>query len=174
MPMEVVIAPNQKLRVKTKPVKKITPALQTTFKEMVALTKTFVDPEGVGLASTQIGEDGQYFIAKMDDNTFKMFINPKIVKVSKKVKTYLEGCLSIPKYWGETHRFFWVDAVYTNLEGQEEKTRLKGFEAWVYQHEVDHLNGKLFVDKVLEDKTRLYKVVGKDRAGAEVFEEVPL
>lgn len=172
--MNVVQAPDQRLRAKTKAVKKITPELLHTIRQMVKVTKTFVDPEGVGLASTQVGLDGQFFVAKKEDLTFKAFFNPKITKYSKQTKIYTEGCLSIPNYWGEVTRHTWVDVVYTDEKGEVQKERLKGLMAHIYQHEVDHLHGKLFMDLVLEQKGRLYKVVGKDRAGADVFEEVPL
>ena len=51
---------------------------------------------------------------------------------------------------------------------------LTGMEAWIFQHEIDHLERKLFVDSVLEQKSRMFKVIGRDRAGAEVFEEIKL
>lgn len=172
--MQVVLAPDNRLRVKTKPIKKITPKLLQTFKEMVKLTKTFDDPEGVGLASTQIGEDGQYFVAIQDNGTFKTYINPKIIKYSQRKKVYFEGCLSIPSTWGETERSFWVDVSYQDQTFKQINERLTGLQAWIFQHEVDHLNGILFIDRVLEQKGKLYKVVGKDRTGADVFEEVTL
>ncbi len=88
--MHVVKAPDPKLRVQTKEVKVITPNIKKTIDEMVRLTKTFVDPEGVGLASTQVGLDGQFFVSKMDDESFKAFFNPRILKFSKKTKLMLE------------------------------------------------------------------------------------
>jgi len=172
--MHVVKAPDTKLRVQTKVVNQITPAIKNIIEQMVKLTKTFVDPEGVGLASTQVGLDGQFFVSKMEDETFKAFFNPRIIKLSKKTKLMLEGCLSIPNFWGEVNRHVWVDAEYTDIEGNKVRERMTGLMAHIYQHEVDHLGGKLFMDHILEQKTKLYKVVGKDRAGSEVFEEVSL
>jgi peptide deformylase len=172
--MQVVIAPDQRLRVKTKPVKKVTPHLLKTIKDMVKLTKTFVDPEGVGLAATQIGEDEQYFVVKRKDGSFQAVFNPKILSYSKKTKIYFEGCLSIPKYYGQTERHLAIRVSYLDENGQEVKTRLTGIQAWFFQHEFDHLQGKLFMDQVVERKARLFKVVGRDRAGAEIFEEVAI
>ena len=169
--MQVIIAPDQRLRVKTKPVKKITPQLIKTIREMIKLTKSFIDPEGVGLASTQIGEDGQYFVAKNIDGSFTAVYNPKILKYSKKNKVYFEGCLSIPDYYGEVKRPTFITVSYMDKDGEQIKTKLTGVAAWIFQHECDHLQGKLFMDKVLEQKARLFKVVGKDRSGAEIFEE---
>jgi peptide deformylase len=172
--MQVVKAPDPRLRVKTKPVKKITPAVLETIKQMVKLTKSFVDPEGVGLASTQVGLSEQYFVLKQKDETFAAFFNPKILSYSKKTKKFFEGCLSIPNYWGEVERPIAVTVSYTTEQGQEIKKKLTGIDAWIFQHEFDHLQGRLYMDLVLEQKSRIYKVVGKDRTGADVFEEVPL
>lgn len=172
--MQLVIAPDNKLRVKTKPVRKFTPRYHTIIKDMIKLTKTFLDPEGVGLASTQVGLNEKFFVAKMDDGSFKAFFNPVIIKSSKVTKVYTEGCLSIPNYWGEVKRHLWVDVQYQDLSGKVIKERLKGLEAHIYQHEVDHLTGKLFMDHILEQKSKLFKVVGKDKAGADVYEQVPL
>lgn len=172
--MQVVIAPDQRLRVKTKPVKKITLALKQTIKEMVKVTKSFVDPEGVGLASTQVGEDEQFFVAKMNGEKFTAYFNPKIVTYSKTKKKFFEGCLSIPDYYGEIERPTAVTVTYLNEAGKQVKERLTGSKAWFFQHEYDHLQGKLMIDHVLEQKARLFKAIGKDRAGSDVFEEVGL
>ena len=172
--MQVIIAPDQRLRIKTKLVKKITPNLLKTISDMVKLTKTFVDPEGVGLASTQIGENEQYFVMKKPDDTFEAVFNPKIISFGKKKKEYFEGCLSIPNYFGDVERFSRIKVAYLDKNGKEIEKTLTGVEAWIFQHEVDHLSGKIFMDHILEKKTRLYKVVGKDRAGAEIFQEVTL
>lgn len=172
--MKVLTVPNSLLRVKTKPIKKVTPQLLQTIKLMMETTKTFVDPEGVGLASTQVGLAEQFFVAKIDEQKFKAFFNPTIEKFSKSTKVYLEGCLSIPDYWGEVIRSAWVDVSYLDKKGQRIKERLRGVPAWIFQHECDHLQGKLFVDLLLEQKGKMYKVVGRDRAGSEIFEEVKI
>lgn len=172
--MKVVQAPDPKLRVKTKEVKKVTPALLQTIKEMIKVTKSFSDPEGVGLAATQIGENEQYFVTKCEDESFRAIFNPKILAYSKKTKQFFEGCLSIPNYYGEVVRPIGVTVFYMDEAGNTIKKKLTGLEAWIFQHEYDHLQGRLFMDLLLEQKGRLFKVIGKDRAGAEVFEEVPL
>lgn len=170
----IVQAPDPRLRVKTKPVKKITSHHHQIIKEMIKLTKTFVDPEGVGLASTQIGEMEQFFILRLADGQFKAYFNPQILKYSKRKREFFEGCLSIPNYWGEIKRPAAVTVSYWDLQGKVVKERLTELEAWFFQHEYDHLQGRLYMDKVLEQKGKLYKVVGKDRAGADVFERVAL
>jgi peptide deformylase len=172
--MEVVIAPNNKLRTQTKLVKKVTPELKRIINEMIELTKTYTDPQGVGLASTQVGRDEQLFVALQKDKSFKVFINPKIVSYSKRKKLMLEGCLSIPNFWGKIERPIAVTVTYMDINGKQIRERLTGLAAHIFQHEVDHLSGKLFMDIVMEQRAKLYKVVGKDKYGEDIWEAVPL
>lgn len=176
--MKVISAPNPALRVQTKPVKKINNALLNTLKEMVKTTKTFKDPEGVGLASTQIGLTESFFIAADDSDKknkkFIMVINPKIISSSPKMKSYFEGCLSVPGTWGEVNRHLSLKVSYMDEEGQNITKNLRGMLAWIFQHEIDHLNGILFSDRVLQQKGRFYKYTGKDRAGSDTYEEIAI
>ncbi len=179
--MEVVKAPDPRLRIQTKLVKKISSALLETLKKMVKLTLTFSDPEGVGLAATQVGLDERYFVGKVGTDQkkhhkeqFRMFVNPQILSYSKKTKKYFEGCLSIPNMWGETLRSLNVKVSYQDEKGQEHTETLKGVDAWIFQHEVDHLDGKLFPDRVLEQGGQFYKYTGKDKTGQDVFQEVSI
>lgn len=171
--MIVVKAPDAKLRIKTKPVKKINQALLGTLKEMIKLTQTFKDPEGVGLAATQVGLEERYFVAK-NDTKFMIVINPKIISFGKRTKKYFEGCLSTPNIWGEVKRHTNIKVSYQNETGKMLNTPLKGVLAWIFQHEIDHLDGILFQDRVLEQKGKFYKFTGKDKTGTDNFEEVTL
>lgn len=173
---KVVIAPDARLRVKTRPVKKFKPALAEIIREMIKTTLSFKDPEGVGLASTQIGNDERYFVGKIgsEEDNLKGFINPQITWMSKRTKKYFEGCLSIPDYWGETIRSIQIKVSYQDLSGKTHDETLKGIDAWIFQHEVDHLEGKLFVDRVLEVKGRFFKFLGKDKRGQDQFERVEI
>lgn len=171
--MEILRAPSHKLRVKTKPVKKITSELLNTARKMIKLTESFKDPEGVGLSSTQIGREENFFVVKLG-NKFIIVFNAKITAQSKKQKMFFEGCLSIPDYYGEVKRPISVTVSYQDKTGQQITKRLNGANSWIFQHEVDHINGRLFMDLVLEQKSRVFKAVGKDQAGDEIFEEVKL
>lgn len=171
----VVKAPDNRLRIKTKPVKKITPELVKVAREMIKITKSFKDPEGVGLASTQIGRTERFFVAKIGKNgKFITVFNPKILKTSPKEKIFFEGCLSILNYYGETKRPISISVEYQDETGQKITKRLQGTSAWIFQHEVDHLEGKLFMDHVMTQKGRVFKAVGKDKAGSDIFEEISL
>lgn len=171
--LQVVIAPDARLRIKTKPVKKINPALLSTLKDMIKLTKTFNDPEGVGLASTQVELNESFFVAK-NDKKFMSVINPEILSHGKKTKKYFEGCLSIPGTWGEVKRFTNIKVSYQDETGKVVIKALKGVLAWIFQHEIDHLNGILFTQKVLEQKGKFYKFTGKDKTGTDNFEEITI
>lgn len=170
--IKLVTVPNKVLREKTKPVKKINGEYHKIIGDMIKLTLSFKDPEGVGLAATQVGKAEQYFILKQKDNTFKKIFNPKILRFSKTEKVFFEGCLSIPDIYGEVKRPIGVTVSYQDENGKERTEKLAGMDAWIFQHEYDHLQGKLFVDLILEQKSRLFKVVGKDKTGAEIFEEI--
>lgn len=171
--MNIVKAPDPKLRVQTKPVKKINSHLHQTLKEMVKLTKTFNDPEGVGLASTQVGLNESFFVAK-NNTKFMSVINPKIISSGKRTKKYFEGCLSTPNIWGEVKRFTNIKVSYQDTDGKNITVTLKGILAWIFQHEMDHLNGILFQDRVLEQKGKFYKFTGKDKTGTDTFEEITI
>ena len=177
----VIKAPDARLRIQTKPVKKINPALVNTLKQMIKLTKTFQDPQGVGLASTQVGLEESFFVALDDPATsgrtgkkFISVINPKIQKTGKRTKRYFEGCLSIPGTWGEVKRFTNIKVSYQDETGKTHNEALKGVLAWIFQHEMDHLNGTLFSDRVLEQKGKFYKFTGKDKTGTDNFEEITI
>ena len=196
--MQVVRAPDPRLKVVTKKVFKITPGLLQTLKEMIKLTKTFKDPEGVGLAATQVGLDECFFVARLHDSKnpptggppsepgqrkerwanydqeFVAIINPKILFYSKATKTYFEGCLSVPTIWGQVKRHLSLKVSYQEPSGTLITKTMKGIPAWIFQHEVDHLNGMLFSQRVLQQKGQFYKFTGKDKTGTDTFEEITL
>lgn len=171
--MQIITAPDPRLRVKTKPVKKITPELLKVTREMIKLALSYTDPEGVGLSTTQIGREERFFVAKLQKE-FHPYFNPQILKISPKTKIYFEGCLSVPDYYGEVKRSALITVTYQDKTGKEFQKILKGPPAWIFQHEFDHINGVLFVDRVLEQKGRMFKFTGKDRAGGDIFEEIKL
>jgi len=169
--MQIIKAPDPRLRAKTKHVKKITPELLKLSLEMIKFAKTFTDPEGVGLSTNQIGRCERFFVAKIGEE-FAVFFNPEIHTFSPKKKIFFEGCLSIPDYYGETKRPISTKVSYINEKGEKITKTLRGISSWIFQHEVDHMNGILFMDRVLENKGKVFKFVGKDKAGSDMFEEI--
>jgi len=135
------------------------------------------DPEGVGLAAPQIGKNLQIFLMKYE-NIEKVVINPKILKIEeieaqepgkkKRRNKLLEGCLSLPHYYGPLKRAKKVSLEYMDETGKKVKEDFHGFLAQIVQHEVDHLNGVLFIDRILEQNAPLYHFHGDE------WEEVEL
>lgn len=144
--MKIIIYPNQILKEKAEEVKEI----NKDIKDLVELMKkTMKKNKGVGLAAQQIGKNLAIFVAE-DRNRILTFINPKIIKFIGKETIVEEGCLSLPKIWGYIKRYPEVIIEYQNLFGKRKKMRAKGLLAQIIQHEIDHLNGELFIDKAIE------------------------
>jgi peptide deformylase len=152
------------LRKLSKPIEKIDKkviGLIQDLKDTLAVQK---DPEGVGLAAPQIGKNLRVFA--VDFKTLKrIVINPEIISIKKneitKKKTkseILEGCLSLPHYYGPLKREDFVKIKYLDESGKEVIEEFKDFDAQIMLHEIDHLNGFLFVDRLLEQKKKLYKL----------------
>ena len=144
--MKIVIHPNKILREKAEKVEKIDKEIKNLVKEM---KKTMIQQNGVGLAANQIGKSLSIFVA-YDNKKFYTFINPEIVKFFGKEKIMEEGCLSVPNVWGQIKRYEGVVISYQDLFGKKKKLKAKGLLAQIIQHEIDHLNGVLFIDKAIE------------------------
>lgn len=166
--MKIIIAPDPFLKKVAKEVVAYDKKLQDQISEMTTVLKQAQDPEGVGLAATQVGIDKRFFILNLH-NRIEVFINPKITNkaevslshVYKKGKDrWLEGCLSLPRLWGFVDRPYWVQITYLTPEnGQlvEKSRRFEGVESSYALHEYDHLDGILFTDRLLEQKGKLYR-----------------
>lgn len=175
---DIVVYPNKVLRLKTKEIKKVDSGLLT---DINSLTKVLEKSEnGAGLAAPQVGMRRRIFARKeLKSGKVMVFINPKIKKVygvkdyvniiSKEVSgeekqdNFLEGCLSFPGYFGMVKRHMKIEAWWQEIEKGELVEKgglLSGFEAVVFQHELDHLDGVLFVDHVKADGGKFYKEVG--------------
>jgi peptide deformylase len=106
---------------------------------------------GIGLSANQIGLDFAVFVAEVPDakggNKFYAVFNPKIEKMEKAIVTFEEGCLSIPGKWGDVERAEQIVLSGFNKMGKPVKVKAWGLLARVFQHEIDHLNGKLFIDR---------------------------
>ena len=102
--------------------------------------------DGVGLSANQIGLNLNCFVAEVENKFYAVF-NPKITKLSQEAEDMEEGCLSVPNNFGVVNRAdkVWLEGLDAN--GKKVKFKVWGFLARVFQHEVDHLNGTLFIDK---------------------------
>ncbi|GJE53947.1 MULTISPECIES: peptide deformylase [Methylobacterium] len=143
----LVILPDPVLRQTSEPVSAITPEIEALAKDML---DTMYDAPGVGLAAIQIGVAKR--VVTIDTNKEEdardptVFINPEIVWSSEELRIYDEGCLSIPEYYGEVERPDRVRVRYMDLKGDTVEKEADGLLATCLQHEIDHLNGVLFID----------------------------
>ena len=147
----IITYPNEILKKKTHKVVSFDNALKQQITEMVEALR---EDNGMGLAANQIGYDNQVIIAEFDDPDGKepiplsVFVNPEIVEFSGETDLMDEGCLSIPRVELETERAKKIKIKYQNEDGQIVKIAPKGILARILQHEVDHLNGIMFTDRV--------------------------
>jgi peptide deformylase len=142
---------NQTLRQKSLPVKKIDAEVRSFISQMQDIMK---QNDGIGLAAIQIGNPLRIVVCEVNDKMYS-FINPEITKLSSKTSVLEEGCLSLPNFYGEVERPEKIIVKATNLEGKKIKLKAFGLLARVLQHEIDHLNGILFIDKarnVIEER----------------------
>jgi peptide deformylase len=104
------------------------------------------DAEGIGLSANQVGLDMRVFVA-MVENKFYALFNPELIQLSKEIAPMDEGCLSVPGVYGLVERPAKVTLKGFDANGKPIKIKAWGLLAKVFQHEMDHLNGKLFIDK---------------------------
>lgn len=179
---KIVQAPDEVLRTATKPITEFDEKLAKIIEDMRVTLIVQKNPEGVGLAANQVGLPYRLFLARFSTSRKEpvhVFINPEIIEHSddfqiETKKSPLEGCLSLPKYYGVVKRWKWIRIKYLDDSGAARNDIFEDFPAVVIQHEMDHLNGKIFVERILEQKGKMYKITGKDKDGKEEWEEVEL
>jgi len=138
------------------------------------MIETMIDAPGVGLAAPQVGISQRLIVVRLpDDDESKaeygdqagvvyVVANPKIIKASKEVVDGIEACLSIPGYYGEVERHETIVVTGQDRNGKDFRIKAKGWQARVFQHEIDHLDGILFTD--------IAKEVWKHKDGEEINE----
>ncbi len=154
MILPIVKEPEKVLRDKAEPVRPDemnTPALFKLVKDMI---HTMYDAKGVGLAAPQVGLNKQIIIVAAPEEEPLAVMNPEIVKRSMIAGPSEEGCLSVPGTWGVVRRANSLTIKGFTPDGKPFRKNVKGFEATIFQHECDHLNGVLFIDKA-KDVTKL-------------------
>jgi len=174
---KILLSKNPILRLKSKPVAKVDTKILKLIQDLKDTLSIQKEPEGVGLAAPQIGKNLRVFYANYKGFE-RVVINPEIIAISKKSvaiskerkskKEILEGCLSLPYYYGPLKRAPKITVKYLNEKGEKVTETFEGFNAQIIMHEIDHLEGVLFVDHLLKEKKPLYKVQGDE------WEEVEL
>jgi peptide deformylase len=132
------------LREKAKKVARVDTSIQRLIDD---LTETMLDAPGAGLAAPQVGIPLRVCVVKGDENQIWALVNPEIVK-SDGVQVGYEGCLSYPGWVGEVARHETVVVKGRNRRGKEVRIKSNGFTARAFQHEIDHLDGILFIDRL--------------------------
>jgi peptide deformylase len=171
---DILILPDKRLRLVSKPVAKVDSATRKLIDDMF---ETMYAAPGIGLAAIQVGEARRIVtldLAKKDEpKDPQVFINPELVWTSDGKNIHEEGCLSIPEYYEEVERPAEVKVRYLDLDGKSREVEARGLLATCLQHEIDHLNGVLFIDhisklkrdRVIKKFTKAAKHAGKRAAG---------
>ena len=145
----LIILPDPLLRLVSKPVETVNSEILKLADDMLA---TMYDAPGIGLAAIQIGVDRQMLVIDLakegEPPAPQVFINPEILASSDERSVYEEGCLSIPDYYAEVERPAKVTVRHLDRSGQQIVTEAEGLLATCLQHEIDHLNGVLFIDHI--------------------------
>lgn len=146
----IIYADNPRLRQKSKKVKNFGPALQTLVNDML---ETMHEANGLGLAAPQVNVLERVIVIELpedeeDDQSGKVFavVNPEIVR-AEGMEEGEEGCLSIPGWWGEVKRATLVTVKGQDVKGKPVRIKAEGMLARAFQHEIDHLDGILFIDR---------------------------
>jgi peptide deformylase len=146
---DILILPDKRLRLLSKPVAKIDAAVKQLVEDMF---DTMYEAPGIGLAAIQIGEPKRVVtmdLAKKDEaKQPQVFINPELISKSGDKNIHEEGCLSIPEYYEEVERPASVRIRYLDLDGKQHEIDADGLLATCIQHEIDHLDGVLFIDHI--------------------------
>ncbi|MGH1423692.1 MAG: peptide deformylase [Pseudooceanicola sp.] len=147
MKRPILLHPDPRLKKVAAPIADISDELRTLADDML---ETMYDAPGIGLAAPQIGVSDRLIVMDCvkdggDARPYAMF-NPEIIASSDETNTYEEGCLSIPEHYGEVVRPAEVEVRWIDRDGKEQTETFDKLWATCVQHEIDHLNGKLFID----------------------------
>ena len=152
--LEIVKYGDPVLRKKTEPITEITDDIIQLAQDML---ETMYAAPGVGLAGPQVGKSLQICVIDVVPDGKRdpiVLINPKVVSGEDKIELE-EGCLSFPKIYEKVKRWNKIQAEYVDLKGNLNKVEVEGFLAKAFQHEIDHLNGKVFIDYLPDWKRKL-------------------
>jgi peptide deformylase len=170
--LPIVEVPDPRLRLVSKPVETVDDAVRQLVSDMI---ETMYDAHGIGLAAIQVGVDQRILVIDLQEEEDeegkpvknpKAYINPEVLSVSEELSTYNEGCLSIPEQYAEVKRPAVCRVKWLDEKGETHEEELDGLLATCMQHEIDHLNGVLFIDHVSRLKRdMLMRKLNKIRKG---------
>jgi peptide deformylase len=144
---EILVVPNPLLKQKSQPVERVDDELRALMDDML---ETMYAAPGIGLAAIQIGVPKRVIVMDLapqgEERQPRYFVNPEIVWASEETQPYEEGCLSVPEYYDEVERPARVKLRYLDYNGAPVEEDAEGLYAVCIQHEMDHLEGVLFID----------------------------
>jgi peptide deformylase len=144
---KIVTVPDPVLKQVSKPVEKVDDALRELMDDML---ETMYDAPGIGLAAIQVGVPKRVLVMDIateeEGRMPRYFVNPEIFWESEELSSYQEGCLSVPESFGDVDRPAEVKVRYLDYKGEAREIHATGLLATCIQHEMDHLNGVLFID----------------------------
>lgn len=167
---DIITLPNTHLRQRSKKVGLVSSEITQLIDDMKAATLDWEDSRehevGVALAAVQIDTLLRVVVVRSNfddksDRTFQVFINPEITKFEGKLIEDFEGCLSVKDLYGKVKRHDKVKIKALDENGGPVRLTAEGFLARVFQHEIDHTNGVLFIDHIRDDKNAFYKLDGE-------------
>lgn len=176
----IITLPNPHLRERSKKVSVITKEVEQLIADMEASTLDWEDHRdhevGVALAAVQIDALHRVVVVRSDfdnkdDRSFQIFINPEIVKYDGDMIEDFEGCLSIKDIYGKVPRYDRVKVKALNSKGQEFRITAEGFLARVFQHEIDHTNGIVFIDHIKDDPKAFFHLSNEGKLEALDYEK---
>lgn len=143
--LPILSYPDPRLRTIAKPVKEVNDEIKTLISDMI---ETMYDADGIGLAASQVDRHIQLIVMDLSENkdTPMVFINPKVTPLVEEKQPYEEGCLSVPDVYDKVERPNKVRIEAIDQDGQAIDKEVEGLLAVCIQHEMDHLNGVIFVD----------------------------
>jgi peptide deformylase len=163
---KIYYANDPRLRQKAKPIKKFGAGLKKLGDDML---ETMIAGNGVGLAGPQIGLLVRLFVARIpedeeDPQSGKEYVlvNPVLADVSKQEVLGIEGCLSIPRWYGRVWRPDWAVVKARTVHGKPVRMRMEGYLARVFLHEMDHLDGILFIDYIQNPDEDLWQEIPEE------------
>ena len=168
---EILTEPNKILRQVSKPVEKVTKEEQTLMDDML---DTMYHANGIGLAAIQIGVPKRIIVMdiqrKDQEKNPMYFVNPVIKNKNKEISTYEEGCLSVPNQFAEVDRPATCEVDYLDYYGEKKVLKANGLLATCIQHEMDHLEGILFIDYLSKlKKSMIIKKLSKQKKNSEAL-----
>jgi peptide deformylase len=161
----IIVLPHRHLREKSKRVAVVTPEVREVIQQMIDATVDWEESRehevGVALAAIQIDQPYRIVIVRddfenKDNKAFHIFINPEIVKFEGKLEEDFEGCLSVTDIYGKVPRYTKVRIRALDENGRPVRVKAEGFLARIFQHEIDHTNGIMFVDHIKDKPDAFY------------------